>query len=457
MITHCRHRRIATYLAVALPGAATLLSIAAPAVADAPALVEASVLANSGALRESIDASWVALAAMLVFFMQAGFALLESGMVRSKNAVNVMMKNYLDCCVASLLFWAIGYGLMFGASGTGWLGTSGFFIADGSARDFTTLLFQLMFASVAATICSGAMAERTRFPAYLIGTGLISGIIYPVFGSWVWNDNGWLKQLGFVDFAGSTVVHSIGAWCALAGILVLGPRIGRFSPDDGSARPIQGHNLSLVALGGFILWLGWFGFNAGSTLAANGHIGAIALNTHLAACAGALAAAFAIGFGNSQRVLLTSTVNGSIAGLVAITAGCATMSAPFALLTGAIGGALSVVGVRWLERAQLDDVVGAVAVHGFAGVWGTLAAGLFHSERLFDPALITVQLLGIAMCFLWTFPLAYAGYLLIDRWIGLRAPALDEMRGLDLSEHAEVGYPEFHARVSYRPEPARLS
>lgn len=410
---------------------------------------------DSTALRQSLDGSWIVLTAALVFFMQAGFALLESGMARTKNAVNVMMKNYLDCCVASLLFWAVGFGLMFGASATGWLGTSRFFIADGSPHDFTTLLFQLMFASTAATICSGAMAERTRFPAYLAGAAMISALIYPIFGSWVWNDNGWLKQLGFVDFAGSTVVHSVGAWCALAGILVLGPRIGRFSPDDGSVRPIQGHNLSLVALGGFILWLGWFGFNAGSTLAADGRIGQIALNTHLAACAGGLSAAFAVGFGKNQRVLLTRTVNGSIAGLVAITAGCATMSAPFALLTGAIGGALSVLGVRWLESAQLDDVVGAVAVHGFAGVWGTLAAGLFYSGRLFDLELIAVQLIGIAMCFLWSFPLAYGGYLLIDRWIGLRSPAVDEMRGLDLSEHAEVGYPEFHPRTTtYRPEPA---
>ncbi len=415
----------------------------------------APALAGDDELRQGLALGWTVLTAALVFFMQAGFALLESGMARTKNAVNVMMKNYLDCCIASLLFWAVGYGLMFGVSGTGWLGTSRFFVADASAGELSTLLFQLMFAATAATICSGAMAERTRFPAYLAGAAMISALIYPVFGGWVWNDNGWLKQLGFIDFAGSTAVHSVGAWCALAGILVVGPRLGRFSPDDGSARPIQGHNLSLVALGGFILWLGWFGFNAGSASAFDSRIGTIALNTQLAACGGALAAAFAVGFGKSQRVLLTSTVNGSLAGLVAITAGCATMSAPFALLTGAIGGALSVAGVRWLERAQLDDVVGAIAVHGFAGIWGTLAAGLFYSGRLFDLELLAIQLLGIAMCFLWSFPLAYGGYLLIDRWIGLRSPPLDEQRGLDVSEHAEVGYPEFHARATYRlgPQP----
>lgn len=447
MISRHRDRRDATASRVkALPLAkalgALLLCGATPVLA-----------ADEAMPHEALDLSWVVLTAALVFFMQAGFALLESGMARTKNAVNVMMKNYLDCCMASLLFWAVGYGLMFGASETGWLGTSGFFIADAAPAEFSTLLFQLMFAATAATICSGAMAERTRFPAYLVGAAVISGLIYPVFGSWVWNENGWLRQLGFIDFAGSTVVHSVGAWCALAGILVLGPRLGRFSPDDGSARPIQGHNLSLVALGGFILWLGWFGFNAGSAKAGDPRIGAIALNTHLAACAGALAAALAVGLGKSQRVLLTVTVNGSIAGLVAITAGCATMSAPFALLTGAIGGALSVVGLRWLERAQLDDVVGAVAVHGFAGIWGTLAAGLFYSGRLFDLELVTVQLLGIAMCFLWSFPLAYVSYLLIDRWIGLRSPAIDEQRGLDVSEHAEVGYPEFHARATYRLGP----
>ncbi|SDL74167.1 ammonium transporter, Amt family [Pseudomonas indica] len=405
----------------------------------------------SAATDEAINTGWVVIASALVFFMQAGFALLESGMARAKNAVNVMMKNYIDSCAGGVVFWLVGFGLMFGINRSGWLGMSHFATSEGEPWDFTFLLFQLMFAATAATIASGAMAERTRYGAYLVGAILICGFIYPMFGSWAWGGvyggQGWLARLGFVDFAGSTVVHGIGAWCALAGILVLGPRLGRFGPD-GEARVIPGHNLGLVALGGFVLWLGWFGFNAGSALEMNVSLGLIALNTHLAAAAGALGAVLALR-SSSSPVLLTTTVNGSLGGLVSVTAGCATLEPCFALLTGLIAGFLVVFGMRLMERLRLDDVVGAVPVHGFSGAWGTLAAGLFYAGDLFDPARVGVQLLGIASAFLWAFPLALIMYLVIAKTIGLRSSPLHEQRGLDYSEHAEVGYPEFNQSVTF--------
>src|SRR5690606_22934951 len=279
--------------------------------------------------------------------MQTGFALLESGMARSKNAVNVIMKNYMDVCLGSLVFWAVGFGLMFGLNESGFLGMSHLFPDFDEDWSFTFLLFQTMFAATAATIASGAMAERTRYMGYLVGAMLITGLIYPVFGSWVWGGffggKGWLAELGFIDFAGSTVVHSVGAWCALAGIMVVGPRLGRFDPVTGKGRLIPGHNLTIVALGGFILWLVWFGFNAGSTLQGDASLGKIALNTHLAACAGA-AGIFLCQALLGQPVLLTLTINGSLGGLVAITAGCATMSMGHAIVTGLIAGVIVMLG-----------------------------------------------------------------------------------------------------------------
>ncbi|MEK1904972.1 MAG: ammonium transporter [Pseudomonas sp.] len=397
------------------------------------------------------NTAWVVLASALVFFMQAGFALLESGMSRAKNAVNVMMKNYMDGCVGGIVFWLVGFGLMFGANTTGWYGMSHFAPHDGEPWDFTFLLFQMMFAATAATIASGAMAERTRYAGYLVGAVVISGFIYPVFGSWVWSGayggQGWLAKMGFIDFAGSTVVHSVGAWCALAGILVLGPRLGRFAAD-GTPRAIPGHNLSLVTLGGFVLWLGWFGFNAGSTLAMNHSLGLIALNTHLAAAAGAIGAMLALR-STSSPLLLTTTINGSLGGLVGITAGCATMLPGYAILTGLVAGFVVVFGMRLLDSLGLDDVVGAVPVHGFCGIWGTLAAGLFFTGDLFSWARVSVQLIGSGVAFLWAFPMALAMYFIVAKTIGLRTSTQDEQRGLDFAEHAEVGYPEFNHAVTF--------
>lgn len=423
-------------------------------------LIGSSVLAdteNAGErlLRLDLDMVWIAFAAILVFFMQAGFALLESGSSRAKNAVNVMMKNYMDVCVGTLIFWLVGYGLMFGVNTSGWFGMSHFAMHDGAAWDYLFLFFQTMFAATAITICSGAMAERTKYDAYLIAACLITAVIYPVFGSWAWGGihggSGWLADLGFIDFAGSTVVHSIGAWCALAGIIVLGPRTGRFSKMDGRPRTIPGHNLTVVALGGFILWLGWFGFNGGSTLAASADIGIVLLNTQLAAASGAVGALL-FSRVTGRPILLTSTINGSIAGLVGITAGCAVMAPPFAVVTGLIAGVISVYGALWLERRGLDDVVSAVPVHGFAGAWGTIAAGLFMQGDLWNGSQVLVQCVGVLAAFLWAFPMALLVFMAIDRLFGLRASTQHEQQGLDFTEHDEVGYPEFHQHATYHRE-----
>lgn len=396
---------------------------------------------------EVIHTLWVVIAGAMVFLMQAGFALLETGMVRAKNAVNVMMKNYMDLCVGTLLFWLVGYGLMFGDNPSGFYGTTLFGLSSAPDWDYTLIFFQIMFAATAATIVSGAMAERTNYMAYLIGTCGITAIIYPIFGSWAWNDHGWLKQMGFIDFAGSTVVHSVGGWCALAAIILLGPRLGRFGLS-GEVRSVPGHNLSFIAIGGFLLWFGWFGFNGGSTLAAGTNIGHILLNTHMAGAAGAVGAML-ISFATRQPVLMTNAVNGSIAGLVAITAGCATMQVPYAILTGTVGGGLSVLGVMWLEKMRLDDVVGAVSVHGFCGAWGTLAAGLFLTGNMFDAHQIVVQLIGIGAAFAWVFFTALIMYFLISLVVNLRVSTMHEQRGLDITEHGEIGYPEFGNDVAY--------
>lgn len=412
-----------------------------------PALAEPTSYSNN-----AIDAIWLITAGALVFLMQAGFALLESGMSRAKNAVNVTMKNYSDVCFGSVAFCLVGFGIMFGSNHNGLFGSDHFLMSNFNEYDYSLLFFQTMFAATAATIVSGAMAERTQFFPYLLGSILIMGLIYPVYGSWSWGSlyegNGWLKELGFIDFAGSTVVHSIGAWCALAGIIVVGPRLGRFD-RYGKVREIPGHNITLVALGGFILWFGWFGFNAGSSLGADVNLGKIALNTQLAAACGVMGAIAALRFSH-KPILTHNIVNGSLGGLVAITAGCATMDPRFAMLTGLTAGIIVVATSRLLEHMQIDDVVSAVPVHGFCGVWGTLAAGLFYEGNLFDPHIFVVQFVGAAAAFLWAFPTAYLAFRLLKSITGLRSPTLHEQRGLDFSEHDEVGYPEFQKQALHQ-------
>ncbi|MDH1857377.1 ammonium transporter [Acinetobacter junii] len=414
--------------------------------------VSASTAPNIQEIRISLDSVWVVIGGILVFFMQAGFALIESGSVRSKNTVNVLMKNYMDTCIGGLVFWLFGFGLMFGLNQSGWIGLSHFMPNQMDDWHWNLLFFQMMFAATATTIASGAMAERIHFVAYVVSAIFVSGVIYPVFGSWAWGGlfggDGWLKAMGFIDFAGSTVVHSIGGWVALAGIIVLGPRLGRFG-RKGQGHFLAGHNLPLVALGGFILWFAWFGFNAASTVSANVSIGRIALNTHLAACAAA-STYMILALIRSKAVLIRNTINASLAGLVAITAGCATMSPIFAVMTGVGAGILISFVPQLLVKMQLDDVVDAVAVHGVCGAWGTLAAGAFLETNLFDANVMYVQIIGIFAAFVWGFGLALLVFKILDKVLGgLRVSQQHEQRGLDYTEHAELSYPEFQRDLTF--------
>ena len=414
--------------------------------------VSASTAPNIQEIRISLDSVWVVIGGILVFFMQAGFALIESGSVRSKNTVNVLMKNYMDTCIGGLVFWLFGFGLMFGLNQSGWIGLSHFMPNQMDDWHWNLLFFQMMFAATATTIASGAMAERIHFVAYVVSAIFVSGVIYPVFGSWAWGGlfggYGWLKAMGFIDFAGSTVVHSIGGWVALAGIIVLGPRLGRFG-RKGQSHFLAGHNLPLVALGGFILWFAWFGFNAASTVSANVSIGRIALNTHLAACAAA-STYMILALIRSKAVLIRNTINASLAGLVAITAGCATMSPIFAVMTGVGAGILISFVPQLLVKMQLDDVVDAVAVHGVCGAWGTLAAGAFLETNLFDANVMYVQIIGIFAAFVWGFGLALLVFKILDKVLGgLRVSQQHEQRGLDYTEHAELSYPEFQRDLTF--------
>ncbi|MEJ2494197.1 MAG: ammonium transporter [Ignavibacteriaceae bacterium] len=407
-----------------------------------------SVEAKIADVQTNADYVWTLVAAFLVFFMQAGFAMVEAGLTRSKNTVNILMKNLMDFSVGSLAFWAIGFGIMFGVT-NGIFGTTGFFFSDfsldGDPWVFAFWMFQVVFAATAATIVSGAMAERTKFVGYLVYSAVVSAIIYPIFGSWAWGSlfhgNGWLEGLGFIDFAGSSVVHSVGGWAALAGAIVLGPRIGKYT-KDGKPRAIPGHNLTLAALGTFILWFGWFGFNPGSTTAANTDIALIAVNTNLAAAAGAVAAMFTAWI-IFKKPEATMTFNGALAGLVAITAPCANVSPLSAVILGLVAGILVVLSVIFFDKVlKVDDPVGAISVHGVCGAWGTLAAGLFDING-FSWSVVGVQALGILTCFAWAFTTAFILFKIIQKTIGLRVKPEEELEGLDIGEHGLEAYPEF--------------
>jgi len=438
---------------------------AAEAVAvEVEAAEEESVTAE-GVLAD-VDVLWTCLAAFLVFFMQAGFALVETGFTRAKNACNIIMKNAMDFSIGTLAFWMVGFGLMFGAS-SGWIGTNGFFYEGGFAEattsasgevtlgepvafDWAFLIFQTVFAATAATIVSGAMAERTKFTGYLAYSLLITVIVYPIFGSWCWNGlvsgtgSGWLEGRGFLDFAGSTVVHSVGGWCALAGAIVVGPRLGKYGPG-GKVNAIPGHNIPLAALGVFILWLGWFGFNPGSTTAVGGgDFAKIAVTTNLAAVSGALAAMI-VSWAMFKKPDPSFTLNGALAGLVSITAGCDVMEPGFAALTGLIGGVLVVLSVVMFDRIRIDDPVGAVSVHGVCGAWGTLAIGLWGTDvGLFlggGASQLGIQALGVGAGFAWAFTVSLIIFLAIKYTIGLRVSLEEEIQGLDILEHGMYAYP----------------
>jgi ammonium transporter, Amt family len=397
----------------------------------------------------SINNIWVLVATFLVMFMQPGFAMVEAGFTRSKNTANILTKNLVDFSVGSILFWFIGYTIMYGDSIGGFIGMPNLFINDNGIGDYankTDLMFQTVFAATAATIVSGAVAERTKFNAYIIFTVVITVFIYPISGHWKWG-GGWLDQLGFLDFAGSTLVHSVGAWVGLAGAIVLGPRLGKYV--KGKAKAIPGHNLTFGALGVFILWFGWFGFNAGSQLGAAGNdntlaLGHIVLTTNLAAAGGAMAALFTSWI-KYKRPALSLALNGALAGLVAITAGADIVSPGGALIIGLLAGIILVYSVEIFDQVfKVDDPVGAISVHGVNGAFGTIAVGLFATEGgLFyggGTSLLIAQLIGVVAVFVWAFGLGLILFKTIKATIGLRVSKRIEEEGLDVYEHGESAY-----------------
>ena len=398
----------------------------------------------------SLDTVWMLLAAMLVFWMQPGFALCEAGFTRSKNTVNILMKNFVDFMLGSLLFFFVGFGFMFGSDGAGFIGAPNwgdlsFYKGELPVEGF--LIFETVFCATAATIVSGAMAERTKFSMYLIYSAFISLIVYPVEGHWTWG-GGWLSELGFHDFAGSAIVHSVGGVLALIGALALGPRRGKYG-KDGKSRAIPGHNLAIAALGVFILWLGWFGFNPGSQLAASGEVNRIAishvfLTTNLAAAAGGTATMF-LTWLKYGKPSLSLTLNGVLAGLVGITAGCDAVSPWGAAVIGLLCGTVLVFAIEFIDhKLHIDDPVGASSVHGVCGILGTVLTGLLATDGgLFYGGgwhFLGVQCLGILVIDLWA---AVCGFILffgIKKAHGLRVEPRVEDEGLDIYEHGETCY-----------------
>lgn len=400
----------------------------------------------------SIDTVWILIAAVLVMFMQAGFALVEAGFTRTKNTANILMKNLMDFSIGSLIFWILGYTLMYGEDIGGFLGKISLFYGSNEINgvpDKASLMFQTVFAATAATIVSGAVAERTKFSAYIVFSIAITAVIYPISGHWVWG-GGWLSSMStpFHDFAGSTVVHSVGAWVGLMGAIVIGPRIGKYT-SDGKARAIPGSNLAFGALGVFILWFGWFGFNPGSQLAAAGSENASAIShifitTNLAAAAGAVTA-MVITWSKYKRPGLSLTLNGALAGLVAITAGCDVVSPGGAVIIGILAGIVLVFGVEFIDKVlKIDDPVGAVSVHGLNGALGTILVGFLSTENgLFyggGAAQLGSQLIGVGAVAAWAMGLGFLVFYTLKKTIGVRVSKRIEEEGLDIYEHGESAY-----------------
>jgi len=386
---------------------------------------------------------WMLLAAAMVMLMQGGFCFLESGLVRAKNSINVAMKNIADFCVAGLLFWMVGFGLMFGKDWSGVAGSSFFLLEESdNAWLLTFFLFQMVFCGTATTIISGAAAERMRFSVYLILSGIVSAVIYPIFGHWAWGGlvegtgSGWMAEMGFIDFAGSTVVHSVGGWTALATVIIVGPRVGRFDDENGR---IQGHNFPMAALGTLLLWFGWFGFNGGSTLAVDGSIPLILVNTNLAAAAGGVCGLIVSRCWHG-RPKVTDIMNGVIAGLVGITAACHMVNPTAAIVIGGVAAMVSLFGTVLLERFKVDDVIGAVPAHAMAGCWGTLAVALLGKPEFFAEGMtrlgqLQIQAIGVGTCFVWSCTMATLALGVIQLFIPLRVSVQAEMEGLNVHEH----------------------
>ncbi|MEE1962979.1 ammonium transporter [Allomuricauda taeanensis] len=406
------------------------------------------------AITGDMGALWITIAAILVFFMQAGFTLLEIGFTRSKNSGNIIMKNIMDLAIGSIMFWALGYGIMYGSDlvGGGFFRSSpsdqGYFFF--SASDWYNLFFQTVFCATAATIVSGAIAERTKFSTYLIFSAVLTTLIYPISGSWYWpfDDDAWLNTAGFVDFAGSSVVHAVGGAAALVAAILVGPRIGKYV--DGKAQAIPGHNMAFGALGVLILWLGWFGFNGGSQLAWGGDdtvaAGSVIINTNIAAAIGAIAALF-FTWARYKKADISMTLNGALAGLVGITAGCGAVNAWGALAIGLICGIVVVLSIEFIDKKlKIDDPVGAISVHGVCGFLGTVLIGVFALDGglLYGGSgkLLWVQTYGSLAYILWAALASFIVLFILKKTIGLRVSEEEEVDGLDLHEHGVEAYPE---------------
>ena len=411
------------------------------------------IIQDTAAVEGDMGMLWMLISGILVFLMQAGFTLVESGMTRSKNVVNIAMKNILDIAVGSLVFWFIGYSLMYGESSSGWIGWGGLMFNQGPAD----LFFQTVFCATAATIVSGAIAGRTKYSTYIIFSVVLTAFIYPIAGGWEWN-GGWLNDTDgimpaeFIDFAGSSVVHAVGGWAALVAAILVGPRLGKYTAD-GKAVSIPGHNKLLATLGVFILWFGWFGFNGGSQLAWGGDdaTGAsmVVLVTNLAAAAGAVGALF-LSWIKYKKPNLDMTLNGALAGLVSITAGCGNMSEGGAIIAGFIGGIIVVFSMEFVEqKLKIDDAVGAFSVHAVAGAWGTLVIGLWGIDGdagigLFNGGgadQFLAQLIGTLAYAIWAVLTSFIFLFILKKTVGLRVSEKVEIEGLDLSEHGALAYP----------------
>jgi Amt family ammonium transporter len=417
-------------------------------------------------VQRTLDNIWVLIAAFLVIFMNAGFGMLETGFCRQKNAVNILTKNLIVFALATLAYWFIGFSIMFGGGG-GWIGWGNFFLggspelygleADAGLTKDTFFLFQAAFAGTAATIVSGAVAERIKFLDFIIFSLLLTGIAYPITGHWVWSEDGWLGAMGFEDFAGSTVVHSVGGWSALMGAAFLGPRMGKYT-SEGQVSALPGHNLSIATLGCLILWIGWFGFNPGSELAANLAVPYIAVTTNIAAAAGGVAATFT-SWALSGKPDLSMTINGILAGLVGITAGCFVVGYAGAFWIGLLAGIIVVFSVGFFDSIKIDDPVGATSVHLVCGAWGTLAVGLFANPNNFTQAgdadavaglfygggvgQLGVQILGVLSLGLFTVVVTSIFWLILKATLGIRVSPEEEMKGLDIGEHGMEAYSGF--------------
>ena len=420
--------------------------------------------AITDSLQGNLDLLWVLLCSALVLVMQAGFLCLESGLTRRKNSINVATKNLADFCLTTVVFWIVGFGLMFGTSQSGWLGGSRFLLAFSADEPMggAFFVYQVMFCGTTVAIMSGAVAERMRFLSYIMVALLISAWIYPVFGHWVRAGQdtgeafGWLRRMGFVDFAGATTVHSVGGWMALSVLVIIGPRLGRFT-RDGIQQRIPSSSQSTATLGALLLFIGWFGFNGGSTLALNGQVVPIFANTLLAASTGAIAAG-ALGYAIQNRLKVTQFINGCLAGLVASTACCHCVSAHATLLIGLVAGMVAVGVGQFLEHCRIDDAVGAIPVHLGAGIWGTIAVGLYGDLEFLGTGLdrlqqTGVQVLGIVICGVWTFGLSQILLRLVNLVFPLRVSPDQEELGLNLAEHGEAEEGQSHHSPSDVADP----